>query len=60
MFHLSTSQRVELDLKDPNLRHALAAIAECDKRVLRVIYNVTTIPNKVVLVYCDHKLRGRL
>ena len=57
---LSAPQRVELDLKDPNLRHALAAIAECDKRVLRVIYNVTTNPNRVVSVYFDRKLRGKL
>ena len=60
MFHLSTPQRVELDSKDTDLRRALALIAECDKKVLRVIYYVTTIPNKVVLVYFDRKLRGRL
>ena len=60
MFHLSTSQRVELDSKDTDLRRALALIAECDKKVLRVIYYVTTIPNNVVLVYFDRKLRGRL
>ncbi len=57
---LSTPQRVELDSKDTDLRHALASIAECDKKVLRVIYNMTTIPNKVVSVYFDRKLRGKL
>ena len=57
---LSVPQRVESDLKDPNLRHALAMIAEYDKRVLRVIYNVTTNPNRVVSVYFDRKLRGKL
>jgi hypothetical protein len=57
---LSAPQRIEFDQKDPTLRHAFAVIPECDNRVLRVIYNGTTTPNKIVSVYFDRKLRGKL
>lgn len=57
---LSAPQKVELDSKDPDLRHALLTITDYDNRVLRVIYNVKVIPNKVVSVYFDRKMRGKL
>lgn len=57
---LSSPKRVELDLKDPTLRHALKVIPECDDRVLQVIYNATTTPSRIVSVYFDRKLRGKL
>jgi len=57
---LRAPQKVELDSKDPDLRHALLAIGDYDNRVLRVIYNVKVTPNKVVSVYFDRKMRGKL
>ncbi|WP_434684762.1 DUF4258 domain-containing protein [Pseudanabaena minima] len=57
---LRAPQKVELDSKDPDLRHALLTITDYDNRVLRVIYNVKVTPNKVVSVYFDRKMRGKL
>ncbi len=52
--------RVEPDPVDPELRHALAPIPEHGGRVLRVVYNPTASPWRVVTVYFDRRLRGRL
>jgi hypothetical protein len=57
---LSAPQKIELDSKDPDLRHALLTINDYDSRVLRVIYNVKVNPNRVVSVYFDRKMRGKL
>ena len=57
---LLSPQEVELDSKDPDLRHALLTIADYNNRVLRVIYNVKAAPNKVVSMYFDRKMRGKL
>ncbi len=59
-YTLTSPQKIELDAKDTDLRHALAEIPEFDNRVLHVIYNVTSTPNRVVSVYFDRKLRGKL
>lgn len=45
---------------DPALRYALLPIAERDGRVLRVVYNHTIEPWKVVTVYFDRTMKGRL
>jgi len=45
--------RTENDEDDPTLVHALRAIPEKGFRVLRVIYNETVTPVRVVTVYFD-------
>jgi hypothetical protein len=53
-------ERVEADKTDPELRHALGRIAERDGRVLRVVYNHTVTPVRVVTAYFDRSMRKRL
>lgn len=48
------------DTEDPDLVHALAPIAERGDRVLRVVYNETTDPWRVVTAYFDRAWRGML
>ena len=45
---------------DPALSYALLSIAERDGRVLRVVYDHTIEPWKVVTVYFDRTMKGRL
>jgi len=45
--------RTENDADDPTLVHALRAIPEKGFRVLRVIYNESVTPVRVVTVYFD-------
>jgi hypothetical protein len=48
------------DAEDPDLFHALAPIAEREDRVLRVVYNGTKDPWRVVTAYFDRAWRGML
>jgi hypothetical protein len=48
------------DVRDPDLLHALAPIAEREDRVLRVVYNKTMDPWRVVTAYFDRAWRGML
>jgi hypothetical protein len=57
---LSSPERTEPDAADPLLRHALGRIPERDDRVLRVVYNETIHPWRVVTVYFDRAMRGKL
>ena len=41
---LEFPQQIEPDATDPELEHRLAAISECENRVLRVIINPHTNP----------------
>src|SRR5919202_1417520 len=50
----------EPDAHDPTLRHALGHITEREGRILRVVYNETTVPWRIVTVYLDRRQRGRL
>ena len=45
---------------DPALSYALLSIAERDGRVLRVVYKHIIEPWKVVTVYFDRTMKGRL
>lgn len=45
---------------DPALSYVLLPIAERDGRVLRVVYNHTIEPWKVVTVYFDRTMKGKL
>jgi hypothetical protein len=57
---LGDPQRVELDATDPALEHRLAVIPEYGNRVLRVIVNRSVDPMRVVTLFFDRKMRGRL
>ena len=50
----------EPDATDPELEHRFAVISEYDHRVLRVIVNTRVTPERVVTLYFDRKMRGRL
>jgi hypothetical protein len=55
---LVNPERTESDRADPELRHAIGRIAENDDRHLRVIYNATVTPWRIVTAYFDRGLRG--
>lgn len=57
---LAQPERTEPDGTDPELQHALGRIPEWGDRVLRVVYNKTREPWRVVTVYFDRGMRGRL
>ncbi len=51
-------ERSETDRWDTALTHALLRIHERDDRVLRVVYNGSTRPPRVVTAYFDRGQRG--
>jgi len=57
---LAMPQVSESDVIDPDLEHRLAAIPERENRVLRVIVNTKIIPERVVTMYFDRNMRGKL
>ena len=57
---LQNPERVGDDKRDPLLRHALGTIPEYGNRVLRVVYNGSVEPVRVVTVYFDRALRNEL
>jgi hypothetical protein len=57
---LAESDRDEQDPIDAQARHALKRIAEMDNRVLRVVYNRTTSPKRIISVYFDRGMKGRI
>ena len=56
----SHPEKVEIDSEDQALRHALRRIEEYGGRILRVIYNDTTVPKPIVTVYFDRTQRSKL
>jgi Domain of unknown function (DUF4258) len=50
-------ERIETDRWDAALKHALLRIAERGDRVLRVVYNDSTRPLRVVTAYFDRGQR---
>jgi hypothetical protein len=52
-------QWLEPDRDDPELLHALGRIPEHGDRVLRVIYNDTVRPRRLVTAYFDRTQRHR-
>jgi hypothetical protein len=56
---LETPERIEVDRRDPTLRHALARIVEYEDRVLRVVYNAAVDPPRIVTAYFDRRQRGK-
>ncbi|HUY33543.1 MAG TPA: DUF4258 domain-containing protein [Pirellulales bacterium] len=57
---LDTPQRTEPDKDDPQLIHHLAAIPEHGDRVLRVVFNHLVAPVRIVTVYFDRQMKGKL
>ena len=56
---LVAPERTQRDPSDPELVHALGRIAERDGRVLRVVYNASVQPPRIVTVYFDRRERGK-
>ncbi len=56
---LVSPDRTESDRADPELRHAIGRIVENDDRYLRVIYNGTVTPWRIVTAYFDRGLRSQ-
>ena len=57
---LTNPMRVEGDAHDRALEHRLATITEFGSRVLRVVVNRTVSPVKIVTLYFDRRLKGKL
>lgn len=57
---LASPENVVPDKADPTLKHALRRIPEYDDRILRVVYNETSEPWRVVTVFFDRTMRGKL
>jgi uncharacterized DUF497 family protein len=57
---LTNPARVDPDSHDPALEHRLAAIAEFGNRALRVVVNRTVSPVRVVTLYFDRRMKGKL
>jgi len=57
---LAEPDRHENDLVDPTIRHALKRIGEIDDRILRVIYDPKCDPIRVISVYFDRGMKGKL
>ena len=56
---LAEPHRTEQDRTDPALRHALRRIAAHDDRVLRVVYNASVSPPRIVTAYFDRRQKGK-
>jgi len=57
---LQHPEREEADRADLELRHALGQVPEHDGRVLRVVYNASTQPVRVVTAFFDRTQRNKL
>ena len=57
---LGQPERVQADENDGELEHRLVRIPEYGNRVLRVIVNRMTNPEKIVTFYFDRNVRDRL
>jgi len=57
---LEWPELVEADVDDPQLRHHVGRIAECGNRPLRVVFNAEASPVRIVTVYFDRKMKGRM
>jgi hypothetical protein len=51
---------VEASATDPMVESRLAQIPEHGNRVLRVVINKTVVPQRVVSVYFDRTMKGKL
>ncbi len=56
---LQNPERTKPDDNDPELHHALGRISERDDRMLRVVYNMTVKPWRIVTAYFDRGQRAK-
>lgn len=45
---------------DPDIVHHLRTIEACEDRVLRVLYNEAVSPVRIVSVFLDRRMKGKL
>ncbi len=57
---LATPDKTESDKDDPALKHALGRVSEHEERVLRVVYNDSVKPARIVTAYFDRTMKGKL
>ena len=57
---MNSPQRVERDATDPSIVHHLRTIEACEGRVLRVLYNEAVSPVRIVSVFLDRRMKGKL
>ena len=57
---IACPQRTEPDPDDPDMQHRLAAIAEMEYRVLRVVCDPRQNPLKIVTLHFDRSMKGKL
>ena len=57
---LDSPDLVEADRDDPELVHHIGRIKEHGNRALRVVFNKAMGPARIVTVYFDRKMKGRL
>ena len=57
---VAAPDKTELDKDDPALKHALGRISEHEGRVLRVVYNDSVTPVRIVTAYFDRAMKGKL
>ncbi len=57
---LANPALVEPGATDPELENRFAKIAEFGDRVLRVVVNTQVVPERVVSVYFDRRMKGRV
>ena len=57
---LRQPQLIQVDVMDDTLEHRLRRIDEFDGRVLRVIVNPQVEPIRVITVFFDRAMRGKL
>jgi Domain of unknown function (DUF4258) len=57
---LDSPEVVEADRDDPELVHHVGRIKEHGNRALRVVFNNSVSPVRIVTVYFDRKMKGRL
>jgi hypothetical protein len=51
---------IQPSLTDPDLESRFDKIAEFGDRVLRVVVNTQVVPERVVSVYFDRRMKGKL
>ncbi len=57
---LANPALIEPSATEPNIENRFARIVEFGGRVLRVVVNIGVVPERVVSVYFDRRMRGKL
>jgi hypothetical protein len=57
---LNNPAMIEPDKNDPDLEHRLGSIPEYNGKVLRIVLNKKVDPARIITVYFDRAMRGKL